>query len=357
MKKTALHFGGGALGRGLTVPFLEEAGYEVIIADIDQKLIEALNKERGYPLMQTDKTDGRKWIPIKKAVLFDAADPELKEALHQAEVITTSVRKENLGYVAEFLDQCLDPAQEKLILCAENVENAGVYFKRLMSQNHNQKGENLLIPDTVVDRICSSKWPECLEILSEEYGEFGFDQKVYSKSLGPIEAKENLEKAFVRKRLLVNTYSDASCFLGMAKGKRFLYQAIADEEIQRELKPYFDSFEKILIRKYGYTPDEIIQWKKLYHKRLANPEILRDIQTVARGLWEKLKPEERFLLPMIELYKLEEDIVPALTSMLHMIEASCQEDPKTMKEQLKKIWSVSPMGASIYREAVKILEA
>ncbi|WP_346683776.1 hypothetical protein [Anaerostipes butyraticus] len=357
MKKTALHFGGGALGRGLTVPFLEEAGYEVVIADIDRELVEALNKERGYPLVQTDKKDKQKWIPIKKAVLFDAEDPELREALTQVEVITTSVRKENLRYVADLLDQLLSPEDRKLVLCAENVENSGTYFKQLMEHNTDNKGENLLIPDTVVDRVCSSQWPDSLEILSEEFGEFGFDQSIYPHSLGPIEAKKDLERAFVRKRLLVNTFSDASCFLGMAKGKKYLYEAVTDEETQRELTPYFGAFEKILVQKYQYTPEEVADWKKLYHKRLANPEILRDIKTVARGLWEKLKPEERFLLPITELYKMHEDIEPALTALLHMIRESCQEDTETMKKHLKETWCVNETGETIYRTAVKILEA
>ena len=355
MEKIAVHFGGGALGRGLAVPFLTEAGYQVVIADIDEKLIRALNEKRGYELVQTDNTDKVKWISIEKAVLFDAENAELKKYLDQAEVITTSVRKENLKYVADLFDKVLNPEDEKLILCAENVENSGAYFKKLMKNNDRNTGENLRIPDTVVDRICSSQWPESLEILSEEFGEFGFDQAVYPESLGPIEAKNDLERAFVRKRLLVNTFSDASCFLGMAKGKKYLFEAIMDEDTQQELAPYFNAFEKILVQKYGYTSDEIIEWKKLYHKRLANPEILRDISTVARSLWAKLKLEERFLLPIIELYDMEEDIAPALASLMRMIIASCQEDKETLKERLKESWCINEMGKSVYEAAEKIM--
>lgn len=356
MNKKALHFGAGALGRGLVVPFLKEAGFEVTIADIDQKLIDALNENQGYELVQTDNKEAVKKIEITKATLFDAGNVELREALVQAEVITTSVRKENLKYVAALFDEILDPSAKKIVLCAENIERSGEYFKSLMAKNKKNKGENLVVPDTVVDRICSSMWPENLQILSEDFGEFGYDANVYQGELGPIEGKGNLNRAFVRKRLLVNTYSDASCFLGMAKGDKYLYEAIIDKDVQSELDPYFHAFEQVLIQKYEYTAEEIAKWKKLYQSRLANPEILRDISTVARSLWAKLKVEERFLLPIIELKAIGGDITEPLKALLYMIEQSCGKTLEELKSQLEETWCDCEMGQQIYEEALKIIE-
>lgn len=356
MNRKALHFGGGALGRGLVVPFLEEAGFDVVIADIDQKLVDALNENQGYELVQTDNKEKVKKICIEKAVLFDASKDELREALEQAEVITTSVRKENLKYVAALFDKVLDPSAKKLVICAENVEKSGEYFKSLMADNENNKGENLFIPDTVVDRICASMWPESLQIMTETFGEFGYDAHVYQGQLDPIKEMDDLNRAFVRKRLLVNTYSDASCFLGMAKGDRYLFEAIEDRKVQEELEPYFNAFEQVLTRKYGYTADEIAEWKKLYHKRLGNPEILRDISTVARSLWAKLKVEERFLLPIVELKEIGGEIAEPLKALLYMIEESCGESPKELEAHLKELWCGCETGREIYREARKILE-
>lgn len=354
MEKTAVHFGGGALGRGLVVPFLENAGYEVVVVDIDAALLEALNQEHGYPLNVTDVPEKSRFIPVKEAVEFSASNESLRTYLKEAEVITTSVRKENLKYVVDVISQVFDENDKKTILCAENVEKAGTFFRSLLNKSSGKEFKNLIIPDTVVDRICASKWPESLELLTEDFGEFGFEKTGNQESIGDIHAEDDLERAFVRKRLLVNTYCDASCFLGKSKGKKYLSEAVSDEEVQEELKPYFDTFQKILIDKYQYTKEEIETWTSLYKKRLSNPAIKRELETVARGLWSKLSYQERFLLPIIQLIEMGENIEAPLKALCHMIE-SCSEE-ENISEKLKELWDVNPTGTQIYQQAEKFFQ-
>lgn len=353
MSKTAVHFGGGALGRGLVVPFLEEAGFEVVVVDIDKNLLKALNDNDGYTLNVTDVPEKTRKIHVKAAVDFDASNETLKTYLKEAEVITTSVRKENLGYVADILIKILDENDKKLILCAENVERSGEYFKKILKEKTEKEYKGFLIPDTVVDRICASKWPESLELLTEDFGEFGFEKIAGTTAMGPIEAFDDLERAFVRKRLLVNTYCDACCFLGKSKGDRFLSEAVVDEAVQEELKDYFDTFETVLKKKYLYTAEEMRQWKQLYQKRLSNPKIRRDLDTVARGLWNKLGYSERFLLPIIQLMELGESIEKPMKALCHMI-IEC-EGKDNVKEKLQELWSVNETGKQIYQCAEKYI--
>lgn len=327
MSKIAVHFGGGALGRGLVVPFLEEAGFEVIVVDIDKNLLKALNDNDGYILNVTDVPEKTRKIHIKAAVDFDASNKILKEYLKKAQVITTSVRKENLGYVADILVKILDEDDEKLILCAENIERSGKYFKQILEKKTEKHYDNFYIPDTVVDRICASKWP--------------------------IKAFDDLERAFVRKRLLVNTYCDACCFLGKSKGDQYLSEAVVNERVQSELKDYFDTFEQVLEENYLYTTEEIRQWKQLYQKRLSNPKIRRDLDTVARGLWNKLGYSERFLLPIIQLIELGNSIEEPMKALCHMI-IECEGKENT-KEKLQQLWSVNEIGQQIYQCAEKYI--
>lgn len=353
MSKLAVHFGGGALGRGLVVPFLEEAGFEVVIVDIDKNLLNALNENDGYLLNVTDVPENTRKIHIKEAVDFDAKNETLKTYLKEAQVITTSVRKENLGYVADILVEILDETSNKLILCAENVERSGEYFKQILKQKTKKQYNGFTIPNTVVDRICASKWPESLELLTEDFGEFAFEKSDGTNTMGRIEALDDLERAFVRKRLLVNTYCDACCFLGKSKGDRYLSEAVVDEKVQEELKPYFDTFETILVRKYQYSEDEIKQWKKLYQKRLSNPKIRRDLDTVARGLWNKLGYSERFLLPIIQLTEMGQDIEDPMKALCHMI-MECEEN-ENLKEKLKELWAINEVGEKIFCSAEKFI--
>lgn len=353
MSKIAVHFGGGALGRGLVVPFLEEAGFEVIVVDIDKNLLKALNDNDGYILNVTDVPEKTRKIHVKAAVDFDASNTILKEYLKKAQVITTSVRKENLGYVADILVKILDENDEKIILCAENIERSGKYFKQILEKKTEKHYDNFYIPDTVVDRICASKWPESLELLTEDFGEFGFEKNDKTNTMGPIKAFDDLERAFVRKRLLVNTYCDACCFLGKSKGDQYLSEAVVNEDVQSELKEYFDTFEKVLEEKYLYTANEIRQWKQLYQKRLSNPKIRRDLDTVARGLWNKLGYSERFLLPIIQLIELGDSIEEPMKALCHMI-IECGGKENT-KEKLQQLWSINEIGQQIYQYAEKYI--
>ena len=48
MKKIAVHFGAGNIGRGFVAQFLHESGYEVVFADVSEELIDALQKQPSY---------------------------------------------------------------------------------------------------------------------------------------------------------------------------------------------------------------------------------------------------------------------------------------------------------------------
>ena len=48
MEKLALHFGAGNIGRGFIAPVLQENNFRVIFVDIDEKLINKINKEQKY---------------------------------------------------------------------------------------------------------------------------------------------------------------------------------------------------------------------------------------------------------------------------------------------------------------------
>lgn len=351
MRKIAVHFGGGALGRGLVVPFLEEAGYSVVVVDIDVNLLKKLNENHGYLLKVTDNLEKSRFVSIKDAVDFSASNRNLQKYLKEAEVITTSVRKENLKYVADIICKIFDETDKKLILCAENIEKAGTFFRGLLKEVSEKSFENLIIPDTVVDRICASQWPTSLDLLTEEFGEFGFENTGELKNIGKIYAENNLEKAFVRKRLLVNTYCDACCFLGKSMGNQYLSEAVSNQKVQKELKPYFDTFQEILVEKYGYTQEEVGKWTSLYKKRLFNPKIRRELETVARDFWSKLSYHERFLLPIIQLLEMGKDIKEPLRALCHMVEACSNEE--NIKEKLKELWGINSTGTQIYIQAEK----
>jgi mannitol-1-phosphate 5-dehydrogenase len=201
-----------------------------------------------------------------------------------------------------------------------------------------------------VDRICSSNWPNDLTIDTEKYGELSID----ANTAGNINVKEipsidNIEAAFMRKRLLLNTFADASAFMALSTNKKYLSEAIIDEEIQRKLTPYFQSFDLLLVENYNYTQKEVNYWKELYRSRLSNSKINRNLDTVARNLWEKLTLEERFIFPLVELYKKGEKIDESIHVIVQMIKIYTDIEPYQIFEKLKKLWRGNEAGEEMLK--------
>jgi len=57
--KKAIQFGAGNIGRGFIGLVLEQAGYHVVFADINQQMIDRLNADKGYVVHVMDETPER----------------------------------------------------------------------------------------------------------------------------------------------------------------------------------------------------------------------------------------------------------------------------------------------------------
>ena len=353
MEKLAVHFGGGALGRGLVVPLLEQSGYEVVLVDVNDALLERVRADKGYDICLTDAEGGLRTAHVGMLDAISSVHDvdTLRGYLGRASIVTTAVRRENLRHVARSL--VADATEEsvgKPVVCAENVEHAGELFGRCLrecatTERQTACAESIVAPSTMVDRICSATWPEGTLVNTETFHELLVDSKVMPQTgVELIGVTDSIDAAFARKRLLLNTFADASSFLGMQKGLSYLHEAIVDEEVQGELAPYLAMFDTLLERKYGYRADELASWRERYRTRLSNPLILRDISTVARDLWRKLGVEERFAWPLLELLDMGVDVEPGVAVLVDLIGKSAGEPAGDISRRLEETWGGDERG-------------
>ena len=66
-------------------------------------------------------------------------------------------------------------------------------------------------------------------------------------------------------------------------------------------------------------------------KTTFNPEIPRELHTVARSLWSKMTLSERFICPLIELIHLHIDVSDGLAVIQEIIESQAEEVLQMMK--------------------------
>jgi mannitol-1-phosphate 5-dehydrogenase len=328
MKPLAVHFGAGALGRGLAIPFLTESGYDVVAVDADRQLIDRLRAAGGYQILLTDQNVARS-VPIHAACLPD--DDALMPLLAQAGLITTSVRKENLHYIASLL-KGITP---KTVICCENIEQSGEFFAGLMSAA-GVEPTGWLLPDCMVDRICSARWPDALDIETESYGTICVQAIRDAEIPARFEKTDHIAARFQEKRLLVNTYADGVSLLGRAAGHHYLYEAAADNAINREIAGYMHIMKFYLHRVCRFEPRHLDDMAAKHRARLCNPAIKRPLATVARNFLVKMTPRERFIFPLAELLKRNENIDAAIPFLRKLIAAwlKDQPDPALAKKQV-----------------------
>lgn len=162
----AIHFGAGNIGRGFIGPLLVEAGYHVIFADINETLIEELDKEEEYRIHFLDPTKKRRPVTITNysgvltsdsGLITDFADPEVR-------LVTTSVGLAILPKIAPVIargicGRCKAGKREALnIIACENGVGATEQLRQavlehLSGEDKQYLEEHVGFANCAVDRI------------------------------------------------------------------------------------------------------------------------------------------------------------------------------------------------------------
>ena len=103
MRKTAVHFGAGNIGRGFVAQFLHESGYQVIFADVNDELIGALQQQPSYQVHEVG--EGARTIVVDgyRAINSRTHEDEVVAAIAEADLVTTAVGARILPFVAPVL--------------------------------------------------------------------------------------------------------------------------------------------------------------------------------------------------------------------------------------------------------------
>ena len=86
----AIHFGAGNIGRGFVGLLLHEAGYEVVFADVDAPLIEALRQAPTYTVHEAGETPTDKVVDNFRAINSATDEAELINEIATADAVTTA---------------------------------------------------------------------------------------------------------------------------------------------------------------------------------------------------------------------------------------------------------------------------
>ena len=301
-RPVAVHFGAGNIGRGFIGALLQDAGYFVVFADVNQQLIDAMRAKGSYNLVELDQT------PVTKTydqflVLHSVTDfDQLTQYIATADLVTASVGANLLTRIAPTIEAGLklrtNPEQLVVMAC-ENALRASETIRDAISDPSARS--KAIFCNTAVDRIVPLQLAASEpDVAVEPFSEWIVDQGPLGQRKLDIEGAifvPDLTPFIERKLYTVNTAHLAIAYLGQIAGYHTVVQAMMDQEVIDATRAALEETTAVLIAKHGISEAQHRQYLEKTLQRISNPAIDDELVRVGRDPIRKLSRFERLVGP------------------------------------------------------------
>ncbi|MGE3193170.1 MAG: mannitol-1-phosphate 5-dehydrogenase [Microbacteriaceae bacterium] len=305
MKRIAVHFGAGNIGRGFVAQFLHESGYEVVFADVSDELIGALQKQPSYLVHEIGDGAQDHVVDGYRAINSRTHEADVVEAIASADLVTTAVGARILAFVAPVIAKGIDAraagARPLAVIACENAIG-GTDILAAEVRKHTA-AEGVLFANCAIDRIVPEQ-EGGLDVTIESFFEWVVDRTPFAGAepeISGVTWVDDLTPFIERKLFTVNTAHAAAAYHGRDRGWVSIREALATPELQAEVRAVLDETKTLLVEKHGFTPDEQQAYIEKTLKRISNPDLPDTCERVGRGPLRKLSRHERFIGPAAEL--------------------------------------------------------
>lgn len=336
----AVHFGAGNIGRGFIGALLQDAGYFVVFADVNQHLIDAMRKDGSYNLTELSDQPVNKTYDNYLALNVVTQVEDVVAWIAQAEIVTASVGAVILPRIAPTIQAGLESRTrpEKLVVMAcENALRASDTIRSSMS-DLDLADQKAIFCNTAVDRIVPFQDADSEPDVSvEPFSEWVIDSAPLGErklNLGGAVLVPNLDPYIERKLYTVNTAHLSVAFLGQRAGHSTIVEALHDPEVLSQTEAVLAETSAVLIAKHGLDPVEHKKYVAKTLTRIMNPAVDDEIIRVGRDPIRKLSRFERLVGPAA--YFAEH--LGAPSALLRVIESAlwfeAEQDPEVARLKL-----------------------
>ncbi|RFA19426.1 mannitol-1-phosphate 5-dehydrogenase [Subtercola boreus] len=309
----AVHFGAGNIGRGFVGLILHNAGYEVVFADVNAELIDALAAASSYDVHEVGLSP-RTWTVDNFRALNSASDEEgVVAEIASADIVTTAVGPNILRFVAPLIGRALLARPAGLaplqVMACENAINATDalrgHIETALGDDFTAASHRAVFANTAVDRIVPGQAPDAgLNVTVEDFFEWAIESGPFGEALPSIPEAHfvpELAPYIERKLFTVNTGHAATAYFGAAEGIAPVAEAIAVPEIFAKVKAVLEETKTLLVAKHEFEPAVQEAYLEKNLQRFANPYLPDTVDRVGRAPMRKLSRHERFVGPAAEL--------------------------------------------------------
>ncbi|SFN93985.1 mannitol-1-phosphate 5-dehydrogenase [Mycetocola miduiensis] len=310
----AVHFGAGNIGRGFVGLLLHDAGYEVVFADVNAELIDALNRAPSYQVHEVGDGGGVRTVTGYRAINSASSENELIAEIQTADVVTTAVGPNILRFVAPVIARALalrDSGLPPLVVMAcENAINATDLLKTEVQSSVGPDEWEAIAPraifaNTAVDRIVPGQDPAAgIDVTVETFYEWVIESPPFGDARPEIPGAtfvDALGPYIERKLFTVNTGHATAAYYGFAAGIDRISDALAAPRVADAVRAVLEETSALLVAKHGIDPDVQRVYREKILGRFANPHLPDTVQRVGRQPLRKLSRNERFIGPAAEL--------------------------------------------------------
>jgi mannitol-1-phosphate 5-dehydrogenase len=341
----AIHFGAGNIGRGFVGLLLHEAGYEVVFADVNASLIDALNAVPSYEVHEVGEESVTRVVDSFRALNSATQEAELIAEIATADVVTTAVGPNILKFVAPAIaagirrrDAALPPLA---VMACENAINAtdqlaGHVRERLDTDGGlHDLAARAVFANTAVDRIVPGQAADAgVDVTVETFYEWVIETKAFGGTVPPIPGArfvDDLEPFIERKLFTVNTGHATVAYFGFAAGISKISDAIASPAVADAARRVLEETSALLVRKHGLAEAEQRAYREKILKRFTNPALPDTVERVGRQPLRKLGRHERFIGPAAELAESGTRPVALLEAIAALLKFDVPDDEQSVE--------------------------
>jgi mannitol-1-phosphate 5-dehydrogenase len=333
----AVHFGAGNIGRGFVGLLLHEAGYEVVFADVNAELIDALAAASSYRVLTVGEHGSESVVSGFRAVNSQTDDAALAAEIASADVVTTAVGVRVLPFVAPAIAAGLvrraSDAAPLAVMACENAVGASDALAASVRSTVTPDEWDAIAPrvvfaNTAVDRIVPAQPAGFgIDVMVETFYEWVVDRGPFAGVGGPppiagVTYVDDLEPYVERKLYTVNTGHATVAYLGWAAGAATIADAMQIASVRDGASRALAETSVALVAKHGLEPDSLAVYRKSILARFENVHLRDAVERVGREPLRKLGRFDRFIGPAAELA--ERGTVP--TALLEAIGAALRFD-------------------------------
>lgn len=309
----AVMYGAGNIGRGFIGMLFSASGYEVTFIDVAEKLIDALNREKTYPV-RIVSNEGFEDIDVERICAVNGNNTEAAaQAIAEADIMATAVGVNILKYIvpnlaAGILRRIQAGGSPLNIIICENLIDADKLLAKLIRAELSEPEQhwfdkNIGLVEASIGRMVPVQTEEMkagnpLRICAEQYDFLPVDKAAFKGEMPDIKNMVPYEPFdfYIKRKLYVHNMGHAICaYLGLYTHKDYIYEAIDDVNIQSIVQNAMLESAMALTHKYRMPTEDLVKHFQNLLYRFTNKALKDTCKRVGADPGRKLSPTDRLI--------------------------------------------------------------